>query len=88
MAGLGVAGYMVMLVVSFMGLQPSFLRSRAIPAVLLGGGVLGLIFSAYLTYLEAFVINAWCQWCIMSAIIMDLAFLASLPELRRMGGSS
>ena len=29
----------------------------------------GIAFSIYLTYLEAFVINAWCQWCIASAWI-------------------
>ena len=87
-AAFGVVGYLVLLAVSFLGLQPSFQNSRAIPLALLGGGVIGLAFSAYLTYLEAFVINAWCQWCIMSAVIMVLAFLASLPELRRMGGSS
>lgn len=37
----------------------------------------GLAFSAYLTYLEAFVINAWCQWCIASAwICVCLAILS------------
>lgn len=39
----------------------------------------GVIFSAYLTYLEAFVLKAWCQWCIVSAwlavCIFTLAFL-------------
>lgn len=34
---------------------------------LLVTGIIGVIFSAYLTYLEAFVIKAWCQWCILSA---------------------
>jgi uncharacterized membrane protein len=32
--------------------------------------------SAYLTYLEAFVIHAWCQWCIGSAVITVLMLLA------------
>ena len=30
----------------------------------------GFIFSLYLTFLEAFVIEAWCQWCIISALIV------------------
>lgn len=38
----------------------------------------GVIFSAYLTYLEAFVINAWCQWCIMSAWIAVSLFIISI----------
>lgn len=87
-AGFGVAGYAALLIAAFLGLQPAFQRSRVIPAMLLGGGILGVLFSAYLTYLEAFVIHAWCQWCIMSAVIMVLAFLAALPEFRRLGGST
>jgi uncharacterized membrane protein len=87
-AGLGVVGYLALLLVSFLGLQPPFQRSRVVPAALLVGGVGGMAFSVYLTYLEAFVIRAWCQWCVMSAIIMLLAFLVCLPELRRIGGAS
>jgi len=55
-----------------------------VPIALLAGGVLGIVFSAYLTYLEAFVIHAWCQWCVISAIIMAVSFLLILPELRRL----
>ena len=36
---------------------------------------IGLLISAYLTYLEAFVIYAWCAWCVTSAIIATLAFV-------------
>ena len=81
-SALGVAGYLALLVVSLLGLQPSMQHSRTVPLALLGGTVAGVGFSAYLTYLEAFVIHAWCQWCVISAILMVLAFLASLPELR------
>ena len=49
----------------------------------LGGG----LFSAYLTYLEAFVIEAWCQYCVISAIIITLIFFASLPEVARLKAS-
>ncbi|MFH1765062.1 MAG: vitamin K epoxide reductase family protein [Gemmatimonadota bacterium] len=86
-AALGVLGYLGLLILSFLGLQASSQDSRRLPLGLLGAGVVGLAFSAYLTYLEAFVIHAWCQWCILSAIIMALAFLASLPELRVIGES-
>jgi uncharacterized membrane protein len=80
-------GFLALIVVSFLGLQPSWAKSRFVPLALLGGGIIGVLFSAYLTYLEAFVIHAWCQWCVSSAIIMVLAFLASLPEVRRLGGT-
>jgi uncharacterized membrane protein len=37
----------------------------------------GFGFSAYLTYLELFVINAICQWCVASAVLMTLLFVVS-----------
>lgn len=86
-SALGAGGYLLLLGVALLGLQPSFHRSRLVSLVLLAGGVVGTAFSAYLTYLEAFVIRAWCQWCVSSAVIMVLAFLATLPELRRLRGS-
>jgi uncharacterized membrane protein len=83
-AGIGVAGYAVMLVVSFLGIQPGHRESPAVGALLLIGGTLGFGFSLYLTYLEGAVIHAWCQWCVASAVLMTLIFLASLPEMRRL----
>jgi uncharacterized membrane protein len=32
--------------------------------------LVGFGFSAYLTYLELFVIDAICQWCVSSAVLM------------------
>jgi len=86
-AALGTVGYLALMIVALLGLQPSSVGARWVPALLLLGGVVGVGFSAYLTYLEAFVIGAWCQWCVISAILMVLAFLFSLPEFKRMGGS-
>ncbi len=86
-AGFGVLGYLALLILSLLGLQPTSQGSRLVPVGLLGGGIVGVGFGAYLTYLEAFVIHAWCQWCVASATIMVLVLLASLPELRRIGES-
>ncbi|MBT8398776.1 MAG: vitamin K epoxide reductase family protein [Gemmatimonadetes bacterium] len=86
-AAFGVVGYLVLMTLSLAGLQPASRGSRLIPSALLGGGIIGVGFSAYLTYLEAFVIHAWCQWCVISAILMVLAFVAAIPELKRIGGS-
>jgi hypothetical protein len=35
--------------------------------------LVGFGFSAYLTYLELFVIDAICQWCVASAVLMGLS---------------
>jgi uncharacterized membrane protein len=37
--------------------------------------LIGCGFSLYLTYLELFVINAICQWCVASAVLMTLLFI-------------
>ncbi len=50
-----------------------------VPVALLGMSMFGVIFSAYLTYLEIYVIHAVCIWCISSAWIMILLMLISLP---------
>lgn len=42
---------------------------------------MGFVFSLYLTYLEAFVIEAWCQWCVASFIISTLLFVLWLFTL-------
>lgn len=36
---------------------------------------IGLGVSLFLTYIEAFVINAWCSWCVASAILTVIAFV-------------
>jgi uncharacterized membrane protein len=47
------------------------LASRSEMGVLLATGLalVGFGFSAYLTYLELFVIEAICQWCVANAVI-------------------
>jgi uncharacterized membrane protein len=78
----GVAGYLLILGLAVLGLQPRFLESRRLAAALLAASTLGFAFSAYLTGVEAFLIHAWCRWCVASAIVATLIFLASLFELR------
>ena len=46
---------------------------------------LGFVASLYLTGVEAFVIHAWCFWCVISAIVVTLIFgLAVLDVYRPM----
>jgi uncharacterized membrane protein len=39
--------------------------------------LVGTLFSAYLTYLELFVIHAVCEWCVASAALMVAALLCA-----------
>ena len=43
----------------------------------------GVVYSAYLTYLELVVIHAICTWCVASAIVVTLICLLSAPDVRR-----
>ena len=64
------------------GLQPAWMRERWVALALFAMAGIGLVFTAYLTYLEAFVIHAWCQWCLVSGALVTLIFLFSIPGLR------
>lgn len=71
---IGVVGYAVMLVLALLGLQPRF-AGRSWPASLLLLCATGaLLFTAYLTAMELFVIHAICRWCVSSAVIVVLIF--------------
>jgi uncharacterized membrane protein len=61
----GIAGYVVLLAAAL--LRGDGVRLAGFAAALVGFG-----FSAYLTYLELFTIEAICQWCVSSAVLMTL----------------
>lgn len=84
---IGLFGYGLLVMTALLGLQPRFMDDRRIAIVLLTAAVIGAVFSAYLTYLEASVIHAWCRWCIVSAVLAGLILLSALPEIGRLGQS-
>jgi len=43
---------------------------------------IGLLASAYFTYIQAFVLHAWCQYCIGSAITSTFLFIIGMVYLR------
>jgi uncharacterized membrane protein len=79
----GFGAYAAILAVAVMGLQPRFMDARWVAVAITLCSAVGVAFSAYLTYIEAFVIDMWCQYCVISAIIITLIFFLSLPGLRR-----
>ena len=79
----GLGAYLSLLALSLVGVQPRFVEARWVALALFGISAVGVLFSAYLTYLEAVVIRAWCQWCVVSAILVTLIFLLSIPGLKR-----
>jgi len=78
----GVLYYVAVLGVSLAGLTNALSESRRVSLVLSWMTGFGVLFSAWLTYLELFVIDAICQWCVVSAILAATLFVLSLLDLR------
>jgi len=78
----GIGFYASVLVLAFAGVQARFAESRGMALALLLLTGWGVVFSSWLTYLEWRVINAWCQWCVISAVLVALLFLLALFDWR------
>lgn len=76
---LGLAGYVLILA----SLAVSGELGRALTFMLT---LTGFAFSLYLTYLEVFVIDALCQWCLASAVVMTALFVTATVRLLRLAG--
>jgi uncharacterized membrane protein len=83
LALVGVAVYLLVLALNLVGLWWGKKRIGEIALLLFLFSLLGVAFSAYLTYLELFVLEAICSWCVVSAITMTAIFILSGWELIR-----
>lgn len=81
-AAWGLGFYIATLALVMLGIQPRYADSRAFSVALVGLTGWGVLFSGWLTYLELFVIDAVCMWCVISAIIVVLMFIVSIADLR------
>jgi uncharacterized membrane protein len=79
-AGWGVAFYRGMFVLAMVSTQDRFASSSTVGALLVGVTATGVAFSAYLTWLELFVIRAICQWCVVSAVIVLVMFVITVVD--------
>lgn len=81
---IGLLGYVGLFVVALLGIQSGWESRRGLGLLLFLLADAGFLFTLYLSYLEMYVIHAWCRWCIGSAIIATLIWLLSLAELPRL----
>lgn len=79
---LGFLAYLALIVVLILEKRFSFFKENG-PIFIFGLSLAGTLYSAYLSYLEAFVIRHWCQYCIVSAVCMTLIFIISIVRLVR-----
>jgi uncharacterized membrane protein len=79
-AVLGAIAYIVIFALLFFEAK-SVLIGRWSPYLTFGLTFLGVIYSAYLTYLEIAVIKAICPFCVVSAVIMLTLFIIAVGRL-------
>lgn len=80
----GLGYYVVTFATAIVSLQERFAHSMQLSRALLFLGATGFLFSAWLTYLELFVIRAICQWCVVSAVLATGILVASLLDYREL----
>ena len=81
-AAWGLFFYVDVFIIALVGTMMRFETSTVIPGILLLESSAGVLFSAWLTYLELAVIHAICIWCVTSAVIVTLIFLVSVSDWR------
>ena len=82
-AAWGLGFYVLALVLVMVGIQDRYADSRMLSVVYVVLTGWGVVFSGWLTYLELFVINAICIWCVTSACIVAIMFLVAIADLRQ-----
>lgn len=81
---IGLLGYLVLLGLAVAALSSAVPRRRLVAlSLLLALGGVG--FSIYLTYVEIYLIQALCSWCVASAIVITLLALTQAWNLWSLG---
>jgi uncharacterized membrane protein len=75
---IGLVGYAVVLAAWALARRGRGRAADWAAVALLGGTLVGVAFSMYLTFLEPFVIGATCAWCLASAVTVTLLMLLSV----------
>lgn len=77
-AAFGVIGYAAIVGVALLGLQREWFGPLPVVPTLALLATIGVGFSLYLTALQLFVVGALCAWCLSSALIEAIIWLAAL----------
>jgi len=80
-AAIGVAGYLLIagaLAVRRWGPAPA---RRAAGYAVFALAAAGTAFSLYLTAIEAFVLHAYCAWCLVSAVVVTATYFIASVDL-------
>jgi len=83
-AAWGLLFYAEVFVIALVGTMPRFENEPILSVLLVAEAAIGVLFSAWLTYLELAVIHAICIWCVTSAAIVLAILLVSIADLREL----
>lgn len=83
-AGWGVLFYVEVFIIAVIGTTARLADQPVISIILVIESAIGVLFSAWLTYLELAVIHAICIWCVTSAVIVTLILLVSIADYREL----
>jgi len=78
----GLLFYIEVFVISLVGTIPRFENEPFVSVLLVADAAIGVLFSAWLTYLELAVIHAICIWCVTSAVVVTAILFVSFADLR------
>ncbi|HEV7704041.1 MAG TPA: vitamin K epoxide reductase family protein [Gemmatimonadaceae bacterium] len=84
----GLMAYVALLVLAIVGGTESREESVPIAQMLVFLAGFSVLFSAWLTYLELFVIHAICIWCVTSAVLWVVILGVCLADLRAVSRAS
>ena len=79
---LGVFAYLAFIILLFLEIR-NYISEDISVLLVFGVSLVGILFSAYLTYIEYFVIYAVCPFCVASAVIITIIFFISSFRLVR-----
>ena len=79
-AVLGAVGFLAIIALLLLENRGGFWQDQGL-MINFGLSLIGVLFSAYLTYLEIAVIHAICPFCVLSAICMLILFGLNLARL-------
>jgi len=74
---LGAGAYLMMFILLFLEKRSDFWRQQA-PLFLFVLTLIGVLYSAYLTFVEVAILHAICPYCVLSAIVLVIMFAISL----------
>jgi len=78
----GLFFYLDVFLIAVLGTTQRFESEPLVSALIVVEAAVGVLFTAWLTYLELAVLHAICIWCVTSAVVVTLILLVSTADLR------